>query len=293
MDWTGVLKHWHQHCSTVCSQLLSYSSSTTRSFAVMNTRVPSSFIPKYKLTFQMLLNSSLVAVASFPLCPPSASLFSPLSSFCLTLWVIICNVALCFALTFAGFLFLWAMPHRKLLELAFSWCCSSHARAGGWLSFLCWRKHQAGKGLPDVSYIAWKLRGGVFPVLHLGGASPWGKKTTSQEVRTGIQGMASHPFELGLTESGQAHASFPLPCPPAYLERKTQHLMCACLAGEERPAQAQGKVGSRSEPGVIFAVPVGPSRTVRSSGCGQQERGWSCGCGCQQWVAVVKRVWIE
>lgn len=96
-------------------------------------------------------------------------LFSPLPS-CLTLGVVsVMSLCVLLSHTQKHFLFLCAVPHRKLLKWGFSWCCSSHARAGGWLSFLCWRKHRAGQGQPDVSYIAWKLLDGVFPVLRLGG----------------------------------------------------------------------------------------------------------------------------
>lgn len=152
------------------------------SLAVMSSTVHGSgCYPLYKLTFWVLVSISLVAVTFgffSGYCPPSASLFSPLSSFCLTLGVI-SVVSLCLAVTyFCAFVFLCAMAHRKRLRCGFSWCCSSHARAAGWLSFLCWRKHQAEKGQPDVSYIAWKLLDGVFPFLTWEG-KPWRKMATS------------------------------------------------------------------------------------------------------------------
>lgn len=59
-------------------------------------------------------------------------------------------------------------------------------------SFLHWRKHQAGKGLPGVSYIAWKLKDGVFPVRHLGGQALKEEDHTIKGAL--VQGMAFHSF---------------------------------------------------------------------------------------------------
>lgn len=93
--------------------------------------------------------------------------------------------------------------------------------------------------------------------------------------------MAFHSIWVRGDRVRTSSCFLPLPCLPAHPKRRTQHLRCACLAGEERRWHDQPRIEARwgwewgrCDLGEFLSA----SPAVRSSGCGQQERCWSCGC---------------
>lgn len=73
--------------------------------------------------------------------------------------------------------------------------------------------------------------------------------------------MAFHSIWVRGDRVRTSSCFLPLPCLPAHPERRTQHLRCACLAGEERWWHRQHRIEARWGVGVrqvwSWGVPVG------------------------------------
>lgn len=141
----------------------------------------------------------------------------------------------------------------------------------------------------------------VYSLFCLGGQAPEGRRPHHKKSELWFREWLFTPFGLGWTESGQGHASFPLPCLPSYLERNTRHLTCACLADEERRWHGHHRMKARwgveGSQVSSLGVRVGPSPTLTSSGCRQQEevlKQWLSPAAVKRlWVGVVKRVLLD